>query len=481
MPAITAIELDGDTCAIARTSVRGRDVTVSAAELLTPSSFPGTEAFVAALRNTRRALRLPRRCRVVLWGLPDGATPRDPGAAAALAPVTAAGFRVERVVTPCNALGALARVKPLRGDDAICWVAINTGGVAIAAIRPGQQIYARAFGWNSAVGSTGSQARLLQRYSLVSYLSPEVKRAMVAANAVGYPIRAVVTCGNLPDLRSLTMPLIEELDVEVETLDSLDGLLVSPTALDRLTDIAAAIRLACAGVVARRTRPWDLAERGAARRSAALWRAAAVVALLMALGGAYSAYDWWSTRTATPAPASTVAKAPPPPAQSKPPAALPRPGTGQREQPRATPQPEAPKAAQQTRPAPPPAARAETPPVRTDPPPAIASREPASPPPSATAPPPSGSVPSLTIQPRYSPAPPAPAPELLKDPLPRVTAILVSNDRRYAAIDGKHVVGIGDAVGRRVVVRIDDRTVTLREPSGARVRVGLGGRLVSAR
>lgn len=478
MPAVTAIELDGDTCAIARTTIRGREVTVSAAELLTPASFPGTDAFVSALRNTRRALRLPRRSRVVLWGLPDGATPRDPGAAAALAPLTAAGFKVERVVTPCNALGALSRVKPFRGDDAICWVAINTAGVAIAAIRPGQQIYARSFGWNSAVGSTGSQARLLHRYSLVAYLSPEVKRALAAARTAGYPVRAVVTCGNLPDLRSLTMPLIEELDVEVETLDSLDGLLVSPAALDRLTDIAAAIRVACAGVLARRTRPWDLTQRGAAQRTAMLMRAAAVVAVLAGAGGGYKAYNWWRTpRLVDPRPA-TVARTSPQAAASTPPltpavaASKPvdRPAVQSR-------QPAPPWPTPQSRPSP----RAETPPARTEPPAVTVSRVPEPAPPAAPPAPPAGDAPALGIEPRYSPAPPGETPALLKDPLPRVTAILVSNDRRYAAIDGGKVVGIGDAIGRRVVVRIDERTVTLREPSGARVQVGLGGRLVSAR
>ena len=47
---------------------------------------------------------------------------------------------------------------------------------------------------------------------------------MAEARKSGTPVDAVVTCGNLPELRSLTMPLIEELDVEVETLDSLEGL-----------------------------------------------------------------------------------------------------------------------------------------------------------------------------------------------------------------------------------------------------------------
>ena len=481
MPAVTAIELDGDTCAFARTTIRGREVTVSAAELLTPASFPGTDAFISALRNTRRALRLPRRSRVVLWGLPDGATPRDPGAAAALAPLTAAGFKVERVVTPCNALGALSRVKPFRGDDAICWVAINTAGVAIAAIRPGQQIYARSFGWNSAVGSTGSQARLLQRYSLVAYLSPEVKRALAAARAAGHPVRAVVTCGNLPDLRSLTMPLIEDLDVEVETLDSLDGLVVSPAALDRLTEIAAAIRVACAGVLARRTRPWDLTQRGAAQRTAMLMRAAAVVAVLAGAAGGYKAYTWWrAPRPADPRPA-TVARVSPPVAASTPPSTIPSvlASKAAERPPAQSRQPEPPRTAPQSRPSPP--TRAEPPPARTEAPAVTVSRAPEPAPPVAPPAPPVNDVPLLGIEPRHSPALPGGTPALLKDPLPRITAILVSNDRRYAAIDGGKVVGIGDAIGRRVVVRIDERTLTLREPSGTRVQVGLGGRLVSAR
>jgi hypothetical protein len=431
MATITAIELDGDTCTLARTTVRRREVTVSAAELLRLTSFPGADAHVAALRNSRRTLRLPRRCRVVLWGLPDGASPRDPAAAEALAPLVAAGFKVERVVTPCNALGALSRVKSARADDAICWVAINTAGVAIAAIRPGEQIYARSFGWDSSVGSTGSQARLLQRYSLVAFLAPEVRRAISAAREIGYPVRAVVTCGNLPDLRSLTMPLIEELDTEVETLDSLDGLVVPPAALERLTEVAAAIRVACAGVLARRTRPWDAAKRAAAHRAAAWMRAAAVIALMAGLGGAYMFYGWWRTPRAASVsrPENTAARA--------------TPTTGR-----------------------------VSPPVPTDT---------ASSAPRTSQAKPAPAAPSPARAPRSSMESKAPQPALLEDRLPRVTAILIANDRRFATIDDGRVVAAGERIGRRVVVRIDERAVTLREPSGARVRVGLHRRLASAR
>ena len=61
---------------------------------------------------------------------------------------------------------------------------------------------------------------------------------MAEARKAGAPVDAVVTCGNLPELRSLTMPLIEELDVEVETLDSLEGLVVKPAVVEKLGESA---------------------------------------------------------------------------------------------------------------------------------------------------------------------------------------------------------------------------------------------------
>jgi hypothetical protein len=70
-------------------------------------------------------------------------------------------------------------------------------------------------------------------------------------------------------------------------------------------------------------------------------------------------------------------------------------------------------------------------------------------------------------------------PELLKDPVPRVTAILVSSDRRFATVgDEGQIIGVGDVLGRRTVVGIDERAVVLKEPSGVQIRVGLGGRVI---
>jgi hypothetical protein len=69
-------------------------------------------------------------------------------------------------------------------------------------------------------------------------------------------------------------------------------------------------------------------------------------------------------------------------------------------------------------------------------------------------------------------------PQLLKDPLPRVTTILTRDDRRLATLEDGRVLGVGDRVGPRVVTAIEPAIVVFREPSGLEVRVGLGGRLL---
>jgi hypothetical protein len=677
MASITAVELGADICALARIDVRrGRgEVRLLAAEVLDPAAFPGIEAFTMAVRQTRRAMRFPRRCRVVVWGLPDGANRRDAAVKPLIEPLTSAGFRVERVVSPCNALAALARLKTSRGEGSTCWIAINRGGVAIVVVRPGKQLYAHSFAWDSSVGSSGSQARLLQRYSLVSFLSPEIRRAMAEARKFGTPVDAVVTCGNLPDLRSLTMPLIEELDVEVETLDSLEGLTVKPQVAEKLSEMAPAIRIACAAAIARGSRPWDPSKkRTSSQAIAGYLRAAALAAAVLGIGylwyarpkpappppviaarstpppaavpsasaakptpppavtvpqpstsriearGSTSAKPGNDPRTSVTDPRTPAAKSTPPPATVLPPAAksTPPPVTVTKKpeapapktvappaipwKPAVPPPPAKPPAkpandprtpvldprkpaatpavgvaAKKPEPKPPavsatakkpesnqktpasipakpapltatnavprtrvqplltmpmpntPAPKAPVPPptLASVPAPGVIATAPKANPPALSAPAPSvsriegrGSMPekpgndprSSVPDPRASaaprPNPPAlnspvraadkpataaapgtafpavpavqkgPMPPLLKDAVPRVTAILVSTDRRFATIDGGQIIGIGDLLGRRTVVAMDERSVLLQEPSGVQIRIGLGGRLL---
>src|SRR5688572_15592358 len=154
MGSITAVELGADTCVLVRASVRRGAIHVLAAETLDPAAFPGVDAFTAAVRQARRALKLPRRCHAVIWGLPDGAARKDLAVQPLVAPLTGAGLKVVRVVSPCNALAALARLKSARGDGATCWLAINRGGVAIVVVRPGKLLYSYSFAWDSTVGTS---------------------------------------------------------------------------------------------------------------------------------------------------------------------------------------------------------------------------------------------------------------------------------------------------------------------------------------
>jgi hypothetical protein len=534
MVSMTAVELGADTCALARTKVRRGEVELLAAETLDPAAFSGIDAFTSAVRQTRKALKLPRRCRAVIWGLPDGATRQDPAVKHLIAPLTGAGFRVQRVMSPCNALAALARLKMPRGDGATCWLAINRTGVATVVVRPGKQLYSHSFAWNSNVGSSGSQARLLQRYSLVAFLAPEIRRAMNAAREKGAPVDAIVTCGNLPEIRSLTMPLIEELDVEVESLDSLEGLIVQPEATDRLSDVAASLRIACAGAIARPTRRRDESKRSTAS-TGSLARVAAAAVLL---GVGFVGWSWWMAPAATPSAGKAVAPAREPPKQTPKPT-LPPPTVAAKPQPAAPTNPApalgnvppkqdvndkrpvhaepAPTAARQLPSAPPvttPSASnaAKRAPARAAPPPVAsdARKPPAeakslvvheapkqAPKPAESRPPVAQSSSSRTVldtaahpadKPDAVPArapdnrtgasPSGPMPELLKDPVPRVTAILVSSDRHMATIDDGRIISVGEVLGKRVVVAIDERAVVLKEPSGVQIRVGLGGRIL---
>jgi hypothetical protein len=532
MRSITAVEIGADICALASTSVRGGDVHLFAAETLDPGAFPGVDSFTLAVRQSRRALKLPRRCRAVVWGLPDGARRRDPIVLPLIEPLTKAGFRVDRVVTPCNALGALARLRVSRTGGAMCWLGINRNGVAIIVVRPGKLLYSHSFGWDSNVGASGSQARLLQRYSLVAFLAPEVRRAFAAARQKGTTVDGIITCGNLPDLRSLTMPLIEELDIEVETLDSLEGLVVKPDAADKLSETAQSIRLACAGAIARETRSVDEEKRRRVRRIMRLAPIVRVAALVLLLCGAaywyYFGFRLPASPAKSPAPVARTADGRGPTSDVRRPTPDVRPATPSAATPQATPNPVPSIPPPKSNPVatnppvvpssvlrpptsasvgePPSAVAPKSNPVATNPPvvPSSVLRPPTSAPPSVLRPP--SSVPTSVPSPptpdlrppssgtgTLSSPPPAadkpdaartkqavrPMPELLKDPVPRVTAILMSAERRLATVgDEGRIIGVGDTIGRRVVVGMDDRTVLFQEPSGVQIRVALGGKVV---
>jgi hypothetical protein len=495
MPSTTGIELSPDSCVLVRARPVRSGIQVTAVHALGRMEWPTQELAIAdLLRTVRRRKRFPRRARVVVWGLPEDLPPDNPIVKASVKAVVAAGFHVEAVMSPPQALAALARTRQRGTDKATAWLALNMQGAAIAIVRGTELLYSRTFDWAYRPDVVGTRAELLQRYSLVAHLAPEVRHGMSVVRAShGVSVDTAVTCGDLPELRSLTMPLIEELDLEVETLDSTEGLASrSRSRLDRFVESAPALRLACAAAIAPLTARRIFVSRP--------WRIAAAVALVAA--GAWAALRYWDNSATPTSPARSTQSAGA--TQTSTPSSTPAPATA------VAGAPSAPSPTASVGLVPPPAA----PPVAVTPPPekttapvaqlgqaqptsrlsdrtrlstgtASGSDVPAVSPPPISRPavprreaPTTGSAPALPAPAPASFAMPVQVvekerkPEPLKAPIPVIDSILIAHDRRLAIIGGA-IVGIGDSVGPRVVVAIDKDSVVFREPSGFELRVSL--------
>lgn len=366
---MTGIELTADSCVLVAMSRNDGSPRLDAVEVFEPSEWPSK-----TLSRTRRK-RYDARAVVVAWTTED----------AALEPLRRAGFSILEVLTPEEALSLLASRRP-DTSAAGAWLAVSRRGGAIVIARGAETLFATRLSWKY-TAATRPNDQLLQRYLIVSHLAPALQFGMARVKQThGVAVESVMTCGDLPDLRSLTMPLIDELDLEVETLDTLDGLNVAAAVEGKALEYAPALHLA--SVAAADAPPQS-------PRSRWWGRSAAAVAVL--LGG------WWLL--------STVRSG----AES--------PGT-----PATTPAP------------------------------------------TAT----SGSA-SMAV-PGVVPLIPAAAadvrgePRAAQEPLPALSSILYGNGRRLAILNGR-ILGEGDTVGARRILRIERDAVVLRDSAGATVRV----------
>ena len=98
---------------------------------------------------------------------------------------------------------------------------MHSRGAVIAIVRGATVLYSRTIAWKYDPAPRTNREQLLQRYVLVMHLAPELQHGMsVVKETHGASVRTVITCGNLAERRALTMPLSDELRLEVETLDS---------------------------------------------------------------------------------------------------------------------------------------------------------------------------------------------------------------------------------------------------------------------
>jgi len=436
-----------------------------------------------------------------------------------------AGIRVRTVMTPAAALGSLARLRRSLGvPGAIeAYVALEETATSIALVRDGVLMAARDLAWGF-LDEYGDGRQPRRREDIATRLADELGEFLAGIDSTD-AVGQVCICGGLDELRSMTAPLMERLDVEVETLDSLFGIDATrlPEPGDEFRECSAELRLAWAAAA-----DWPpplnlLRARRRQESKARLGRAAVVAGVAAGLGVGWAVERSHLWRSTEPAPVTRTAV-------NAPPAASPRTRTApstRSAQPPAVPTPvSSPVVASKPAPAavPPPVVASKpapatvAPPVASSRPPvasgpaATVNRPPIGPPPpvvprvaepamqaavarAGEAPPATkpAETPAVATRPtpaRVTPARPArpePPRAVAKAPAPEAEValpfdavlgtILYSADRRLAIIDGR-IVGLGDEVRGAHVIDITPGAVLLRDGQGRlrRLTLGAGGR-----
>jgi hypothetical protein len=164
-----------------------------------------------------------------------------------LRPIVESGFVVEGITTPCGALWSQARLRrPSMKGIVRAYVALSANMSSVAIFSNGFLLYARDFSWGYSDTPHGPAA---DREALASRLSAELRRSFLYLKQYWEEdVSMLLLCGDMPEIRSLTAPLIERLNIEVETLDTLEGIdaAVLPQPVDRFSEQIAAFRLASA-------------------------------------------------------------------------------------------------------------------------------------------------------------------------------------------------------------------------------------------
>ena len=142
-----------------------------------------------------------------------------------LRPIADAGFCVEGVTTPCGALWSQARLRRASLPGEVhAHIALGASQSALGIFADGLLLYARDLDWGYAVQPASTSATQ-DREVLANRLSTELRWSFLYLKQYWeQDVSQVLLCGDMPEVRSLTAPLIERLNIEVETLDTLEGI-----------------------------------------------------------------------------------------------------------------------------------------------------------------------------------------------------------------------------------------------------------------
>ena len=169
---------------------------------------------------------------------------------ARLQPLVDAGVRVESVTTPALAHASLVRQRrALLPDAVVAVLSVNAHATAITVVHGGVVLFARELPWGDQTDRPAEGQESAGRAAFASRMAAELRRSLVYLRQhQKVDVSRVLVCGDCPDLRSLTGPLVNELGLDVETLDVGDDLDLSklPEPSDSLRSRLGAWRTALA-------------------------------------------------------------------------------------------------------------------------------------------------------------------------------------------------------------------------------------------
>src|SRR5439155_58597 len=189
------------------------------------------------------------------------------------------------------------------------FVALEEEVTCITLVRGAVLVAARLLAWGY-VGHLDALSQQRERDDITTRLAGAIRESVASIGGSSGDIGQVCICGGLPELRSMTAPLMERLDVEVEPLDSLFGInaVLLPEPADEFRERVAELRLAWAAAA-----DWPppinlLRARSSHASKTTLSRAAVAtgVAAGLVVGWRVEQSQWWRstaprsvTRTAT--------------------------------------------------------------------------------------------------------------------------------------------------------------------------------------
>jgi hypothetical protein len=197
-----------------------------APRLVAAESFDdGPASLTEKLRQFRVREHLPSEAVLVLWPVPgdDGVAALDSRSRGAVtlpkakvirdrvAPFVRAGGQVRDVLLPHEA--AVRLVSHARWTSTCLLLMQAT--VACLAVIEEERVQASYLSWEPMRPVESESGRLLARYQFAARLVPYVREWVGVA-----PEARVAVCGRFPDLRSMMVPIVEELDREVDVLDA---------------------------------------------------------------------------------------------------------------------------------------------------------------------------------------------------------------------------------------------------------------------